>query len=78
MVGVGVEAKDTDARDGADGVGDARDLRPVLPLAEVGDGFQERGWHGESARPEGAVEVDGGADQGQVSEGLGEVAQGLA
>ena len=27
---------------------------------------------------EGAVEVEGGADQGQVGEGLGEVAQGLA
>src|SRR5262245_13485743 len=31
-----------------------------------------------SARAEGPVEVEGGADQGEVSEGLGEVAQGLA
>ena len=29
VVGVGVEAENTDAGDGADGVGDARDLRPV-------------------------------------------------
>src|SRR5215213_9981979 len=73
-----MEAEDTDAGDGPNGLGNARDLRPVLPFGEVRHGLEQRGWQCHSARAEGAVEVDGGTNKGQVRERLWEVAKGLA
>src|SRR5215212_5235648 len=73
-----MKAEDVDAGDGADSLGDARDLRAVLPLAEVRNGLEKRSVHGGSALPERAIQVYRGADKREVGEGLGEVAQGLA
>jgi hypothetical protein len=73
-----MQAEDADAGDGPNGLGDARDLRPILPFGEVRHCLEKWGWHNHSACAEGVVEVDGGANEGQVSERLWEVAQGLA
>src|SRR4051794_29651808 len=80
VVGVGVEVQDLDARDGADGVHYARNLLWVATLAEVRDGFEELRQHRvlNLSRAQSPVEVDGGAYEGQVGEGLREVSQCLA
>src|SRR5215207_2359999 len=78
VIRVGVKAQDADALNSADGVGDARDSFLVAPLAEIGDGLEEWWSHGDLGRAEGAIEVNGGAYEGEVGKGLGEVAQRLA
>ena len=53
VVRVGVKVEDADALHSADGGDDARDLRPVASLAEIGDGLEEGRAHATRRRGRG-------------------------
>ena len=75
VVGIGVKVENANAADGSDRVSYPGDLFSVPALAEVGDSLEEFGWHGVLLTgPQSPVEVDGSGYEGEMGEGLGEVA----